>query len=81
MAPGGSRLLTIKSTAEFSCIADAPIRPGVMRRSRMRISRVSRGRGIVIGMPARRTAHTSTPSCATPAVETPQAKAWPTVGT
>ena len=69
------------STAWFSCMADAPTRPGPIRRSSTRMAGVRRGRGMASRMPARRVAQASSASCATPAEDTPQASAWPTLGT
>ena len=71
----------ITSTARLSWVTPAPISPGSMRRSSTRICGVRRGRGSDNPMPARCSAHSSSPSCATPDAVIPQDSAWPAVGT
>ena len=70
----------ITSTARLSWVTPAPTSPGAMRRTRVRISGVRRGRRSRSPMPARRAATSSTPSCATPEMVTPTASACPALG-
>jgi len=61
------------SIETFSCVTPAPSSPGPIRRNSARIRAVSRGRGTLKRIPARRIAQISSAICATPETDTPQA--------
>ena len=79
--PAGSNVAMMTSTDMLTWVTPAPSTPGPILRNSARMRGVSRGRGRVMRIPARRTATNSKPSWNTPEMLTPQASACPTLGT